>query len=89
MRLQQFHALKVWHRQHGRHPVEKNVWDVVLIIWLVGWVGAPTAFMIDSGWAEGACLSVLFLPSIYVTLRRWLHRAKLVRCDWIGALRSD
>jgi len=44
---------------------------------------------LDSGWAEGACLSVLFLPSIYVTLRRWLHRAKLVRCDWIGALRAD
>jgi hypothetical protein len=89
MRLQQFHALKVWHRQHGRHPVEKNVWDGVLIMWLAGWVGVPTAFMIDSGWAEGACLSVLFLPNLYVALRRRLHRAKLVRCDWIGALRSD
>ena len=69
--------------------VEKNVWDGVLIMWLAGWVGAPTAFMIDSGWAEGACLSVLFLPNLYVALRRRLHRAKLVRCDWIGALRSD
>jgi len=89
MRLQQFHALKVWHRQHGRHPVERNTWDTVLTVWLMGWVGAPTAFMIDSGWAETACLSVLFLPSAYVALRRWLHRSGTVRCDWIGALRNN
>jgi hypothetical protein len=86
MRLQEFHALKVWHRQHGRHPVEKNVWDAVLTIWLLGWVGAPSAFLLHAGWAEAACLSVLFLPGLYVTLRRSLHRAHLVRCDWISAL---
>ena len=87
MRLQQFHALKDWHQQHGRHPVEKNTWDAVLTVWLVGWVGAPTAFMLNAGWAEAACLGVLFLPSAYVTLRRWLHRSGRLRCDWIGALR--
>lgn len=89
MRLQQLNALKNWHRQHGRHPVEKNVWDAVLTVWLIGWIGAPTAFLIDSGWAEFGCLSVLFLPSGYVALRRHLHRLHKVRCDWIGALRSD
>ncbi|MEP7298891.1 MAG: hypothetical protein ABI702_22115 [Burkholderiales bacterium] len=86
MRLNDFHALKTWHRQHGRHPVEKNVWDAVLTIWLTGWVGAPTAFMLHSGWAEAACLSVLFLPGIYVTLRRWLHHHRWLRCEWISAL---
>jgi hypothetical protein len=55
----------------------------------MGWVGAPTAFMVDAGWAEGACLGVLFLPGLYVSLRQWLHRRKVVRCDWIGALRAD
>ena len=39
-----------------------------------------------SGWGEAACLSVLFLPGLYVALRRRLHRARLLRCDWIGAL---
>jgi hypothetical protein len=86
MRLQEFHALKVWHGQHGRHPVEKIVWDAVLTVWLIGWVGSPTAFMLHLGWAEAGCLSVLFLPGLYVTLRRALHRAHLLRCDWIVAL---
>ena len=86
MRLHQFHALKTWHRQHGHHPVEKNVWDAVLTVWLSGWVGSPTAFMLHSGWAEAACLSVLFLPGFYVALRRRLHRHRLLRCEWISAL---
>ncbi|MEP6876822.1 MAG: hypothetical protein ABI887_20875 [Burkholderiales bacterium] len=87
MRLQQFHALKEWHHQHGRHPVEKNTWDAVLTVWLIGWVGAPTAFLLNAGWAELACVSLLFLPSAYVTLRRRLHQRGRLRCDWIGALR--
>lgn len=86
MRLHEFHALKTWHRQHGRHPVERNVWEGVLTVWLIGWVGTPTAFMTDTGWAEAACLCVVFLPGLYVTSRRLLHRYKLLRCDWIGAL---
>jgi hypothetical protein len=86
MRLHEFHSLKTWHQKHGRHPVEKNVWEAVLTLWLIGWVGAPTAFLVNAGWAEAACLSVLFLPGIYVALRRRLHRAHLLRCDWISAL---
>ena len=87
MRLQEFHALKDWHHQHGRHPVEKNTWEAVLTVWLLGWVGAPTAFVLNAGWAEAACLGVLFLPGAYVALRRRLHRSGRLRCDWIGALR--
>ncbi|HEY4067527.1 MAG TPA: hypothetical protein VGM74_11565 [Burkholderiaceae bacterium] len=87
MRLRQFHALKVWHGQHGRKPVERNVWDAVLTVWLLGWVGAPTAFLLQLGWAEIACASVLFLPGLYVALRRSLHRRHWLRCDWISALR--
>jgi hypothetical protein len=87
MRMREFQALKVWYGQHGRHPVERNVWDAVLTIWLLGWVGAPAAFLLHAGWAEGACLSVLFLPNLYVSLRRRLHRMRRLRCDWINALR--
>ena len=86
MTLQQFHSLKDWHHGHGRHPVEKNIWDTVLTVWLMGWVGAPTAFLLHAGWAEAACLSVMFLPGLYVALRRRLHRAGWLRCDWISAL---
>lgn len=86
MRLQEFHALKVWHRQHGRHPVERIVWDTVLTIWMLGWIGVPTSLLLDAGWAETACLGVLFLPGLYVALRRRLHRKRVLRCDWISAL---
>ena len=90
MTLQQFQELKVWHlRQGHRHPVERHIWDVVLTVWLVGWVGAPTAFLLHAGWAEAACLSVLFLPGLYVSARRWLHNKRRLRCDWIVALRAD
>jgi peptidoglycan biosynthesis protein MviN/MurJ (putative lipid II flippase) len=88
MTLQQFYELKVWYaRQGSRHPVERAIWDAVLTIWLAGWVGAPTAFLIHLAWAEAACLSVLFLPSLYVGARRRLHNKRWLRCDWIIALR--
>lgn len=88
MKLQQFQDLKVWHlRQGRRHPVEKTIWDTVLTIWLLGWVGAPVALVLHSGWAEVACLGLLFLPGLYVGLRRRLHNQRRLRCDWIVALR--
>ena len=49
MTLDQFHALKVWHRRHWRrHPVEKNTWEGILTIWLLGWVGALAALLINA-----------------------------------------
>ena len=88
MTLQQFQDLKLWHMRQGRrHPVEKALWDVVLTVWLVGWVGTPTAFMLHLGWAETACLSMLFLPGAYVAVRRCLHNKHMLRCDWIIAVR--
>jgi hypothetical protein len=88
MTLQQFQELKVWHARQGhRHPVERQLWDAVLTVWLLGWVGAPTALLLHIGWAEAACVSVLFLPGLYVSVRRWLHNKRRLRCDWIVALR--
>jgi hypothetical protein len=86
--LQQYHSLKVWHRRHWRdHPVEKNVWDTILTLWMSGWVGAPAALLIDAPWAAALSLAVLFLPGLYVALRIRLHRSRRLRCDWITALR--
>lgn len=87
MTLQQFQDLRRWHLREGRrHPVEHSLWDAVLTLWLLGWVGAPAALLLHLGWAEAACASALFLPGAYVALRRRLHRARRLRCDWIGAL---
>ncbi len=88
MTLAEFESLKTWHQRHWREqPLEKHAWDVVLTLWLAGWVGIPTAFVIHAGWAEVACFLLLFLPSVYVAVRRQLHRRRLVRCDWTAALR--
>jgi hypothetical protein len=88
MTLQQLHSLKVWHRRHWRdHPVEKNTWEAVLTVWLMGWVGAPAAFVVGAAWVEPLCLGAVFLPGAYVALRIRLHRSQRLRCDWITALR--
>ncbi|WP_372528618.1 hypothetical protein [Piscinibacter sp.] len=88
MTLQQFHALKLWHTRHGRnHVVERTIWELVLTLWLVGWVGAAVSTVLAIVWAQLACLVLLFLPQIYVAWRTRLHRHGQLRCDWIGALR--
>ena len=88
MTLHQFHELKLWHARQGRrHPVERTLWELVLTVWLVGWVGGPAALVLGLTWAELACLGTLFLPSLYVATRRRLHRTRRLRCDWMIALR--
>lgn len=88
MTLEQFRNLRLWHLRHMReHPLEKQIWDLVLTFWLTGWVGAPAAFMTRAAWALVICGTLLFLPGAYVNLRRRLHRRQVLRCDWIGALR--
>ncbi|HEY2187723.1 MAG TPA: hypothetical protein VGH48_04095 [Caldimonas sp.] len=87
MNLGQFESLKTWHQRHWREqPVEKHAWDMVLTFWLAGLVGLPSAVLVDADWAEVMCVLLLFLPGSYVALRRWLHRAGIVRCDWTVAL---
>ena len=87
MRLQQYQELRIWHLREGRrHPVERTVWDTVLTLWMLGWVGSPTAFLVNAGGLECAGICAIFLPGIYVAIRRLLHRKRLLRCDWIAAL---
>ena len=87
MTLRDFQALKVWHAYHSGRPLEKSMWDMVLTLWLMGWVGGPASLLLHIGWAQAGCLAALFLPSAYVTLRAYLHRHGRLRCDWIVAIR--
>ena len=87
MTLVQFEKLKAWHLRHRREqPMEKHAWDMVLTFWLSGCVGFPSAIVIHAGWAEATCFALLFLPGAYVALRKRLHRAGILRCDWKAAL---
>ena len=85
MNLGEFENLKVWHQGHSRR-VEKHAWDMVLTFWLTGCVGLPSAYLIHARWAEATCIALFFLPGAYVALRRRLHRAGILRCDWTVAL---
>ena len=88
MTLHQFHALKQWHLRHWRdHPLEKNLWEAVLTLWLMGWVGGAVSLLLNLPWVEVFCLALLFLPSAYVAMRARWHRAGRLRCDWISSLR--
>jgi hypothetical protein len=88
MTLGQFQALKLWHTRHSReHPLEKNTWDAVLTLWMLGWIGGVAALVLDARWAELGCLALLFLPGAYVAGRIRLHKTGRLRCDWISALR--
>ena len=87
MTLDQFHAIKLWHTHHCDHPLEKNLWELVLTLWFSGWVGLAAATVLEMPWAQITCLALLFLPQAYVAWRTRLHRAGRLRCDWIVALR--
>jgi len=86
--LDQLQALKQWHTRHrADHPLEKNIWELVLTLWIAGWVGGAAALVLGMPWATLTCVALLYLPRTYVSLRTRLHRARRLRCDWIVALR--
>jgi hypothetical protein len=88
MTLDQFHDLKVWHTRHaGDQPLEGHVWNGVLTLWLIGWVGTPAAWLMDAKPMAVCAPALLLLPGAYVAVRRRLHRKGRLRCDWIAALR--
>lgn len=88
MTLDQLHAVKQWHVSHRPlQPVEYHAWDTVLTLWVMGWMGLPAALILHVAAAVVACIVLCFVPGGYVRLRRRLHRANRLRCDWLGSLR--
>jgi len=86
--LDQFQDLRHWHLRHrGDHPLEGHIWNGILTLWLVGWVGSPTFWLLHWHVAALAGVALVFMPGTYVALRRRLHRLGRLRCDWIAALR--
>ena len=65
MTLQQLALIKRWHVQHRhRHPVEFQAWDALLTAWMLGWIGAPAALILDAPGAMGEagvarCLEII------------------------------
>ncbi|MES2976529.1 MAG: hypothetical protein V4757_23150 [Pseudomonadota bacterium] len=83
MSLQELHRIKLWHVSHkADHPLEYQLFDVVLAVWLMGWVGYLPAFMF-AVWAIPLCVLGTMAPHAYVSWRTRAHRAGRLRCDWV------
>lgn len=83
MTLDDLHRIKKWHVAH-RHtnPVEYQIWDTMLMLWVVGWVGWVPVYACNFIWGLPLCVLGMAAPSLYVSLRLKAHRAKRLRCDW-------
>ncbi|MGV3569999.1 MAG: hypothetical protein ACO1PB_05320 [Ramlibacter sp.] len=86
MTLEELHRIKQWHVNHrADHPLEYQVWDATLTVWLMGWVGWLPTLAFDAFWAAPLCMLAMFAPSLYVGWRLRAHRARRLRCDWLLA----
>ena len=89
MSLHQIVSVRRWHLLHrDRHPLEFHLWDLMLTLWIMGWVAMPVSLVL--GFPVGAALALFGIvsPGAYVALRRHLHGRQQLRCDWLAASRS-
>jgi hypothetical protein len=88
MTLQQLNQFKHWHVCHRQgRELEFAVCDLVLGGWVCGWTLLPTLVALDAELELPASLALVLLPDIYCGLRKWLHQAGWLRCDWLDAVR--
>ena len=85
--LAQFQRLKHWREaRHHTHPFERRMWETVLTLWMMGWIGWLPAFASDAPWAYPLCLLGIFSPQIYVFFRIKAHQSQRLRCEWLDLL---
>ena len=85
--LAQLQRLKHWREaRQASHPLERRMWEAVLTLWMMGWVGWLPAFEAEAYWAFPLCLLGMLSPQLYVGWRRKAHASQRLRCDWLGLL---
>ncbi len=85
--LADLQRVKKWHlAQQATHPLEYHVWDAVLSLWLMGWIGWLPAIAFDAAWLFPLCGLGMLMPRLYVRFRARTHRAGRLRCDWLDQL---
>lgn len=82
--LSELQRIKQWHVAHrDEHPLEYQLWDGVLTLWVLGWMGWVPALAMDALWALPLCMAGTLLPRVYVHWREMAHAAHRLRCDWL------
>ncbi len=85
--LLQLQRLKIWHvAERASHPMEYEIWNAVLVAWLMGWIGCLPALTFQSLWILPLCLLGVLAPQLYVYVRLRAHHAGRLRCDWLHLL---
>lgn len=80
----ELHRIKRWCHEHAQdHPIEYELWDAILTIWLMGWIGWVPTLVLDAWWASLPCVLGTLAPSLYIHWRTQAHRLRRLRCDWL------
>jgi len=83
MSIDELQRIKKWHVAHrADHAVEYHVWDALLTVWVMGWVGWLPAFALNALWSMPMCALGMAAPGMYVAWRLKAHREGRLRCDW-------
>ncbi len=83
--LSEIQRIKRWHVAHrAEHPLEYHLWDAVLSVWVMGYVGWLPAMVLDAWWAIPLLLAAFMAPHLYIHFRSRAARAKRLRCDWLN-----
>jgi len=84
MTLNELQRIRLWHVEHRRdHPLEYHLWDAMLTMWVMGWVGWLPAYAFGELWGFLLCAMGIGAPRMYVAWRIKEHRAHKLRCDWL------
>jgi hypothetical protein len=87
MTLDELHHIKQWHVGHRTsHPVETQLWDMMLMLWLAGWIGWVPALASEALWSVPLCVLAIAAPDLYKAWRVRAHRTRRLRCDWLCAV---
>ena len=83
MKLDDLQRIKKWHLAHRHtHPIECSMWDLMLMLWVSGWVGWLPVYALHAIWMLPLCALAVGAPSLYVAWRLKAHRQRRLRCDW-------
>ncbi len=82
MTLDELPRIKQSHVAHkADHPLDYHLWDLVLTVWLLGWVGWFPICAFCEPCAAPVCLIGIFVPSLYVAWRTRAHLRHTLRSD--------
>jgi len=82
--VERLHRVKLWMIEHkAQCPMEYHVFDGVLTLWVLGWVGIFPSLVLLQWWGLALCAIATQIPAIFIAWRYHLHHRKRLRCDWL------